>query len=141
MPGRPGEPVDEVVELAGHAGRDGSVESGGQPEEGGGVGGVRALPAGQHSGVLGAGDGMQPGQCRRVVHDPVAGGLPVVEVLQDQHPVVGGGAQKCGHHGRFGSGGETQRGQFAGVPLIGVGTVDDLLHHHRRPGRIHPPDP
>lgn len=63
----------------------------------------------------------------------------VVQMLQDQYPPAGIGAEQCGHHGRGGSRGEPQRCHLAGVSLLGVGTVDDLLHHRGYPGQLNAP--
>ena len=52
-------------------------------------------------------------------------------MLQHQHPLAGIGGQQGRRHGRFSSGGEPQGGHLAGIPLVGIRAVDDLLHHHR----------
>ncbi len=139
MPGCLAQSAHEVLEFAGHARREGNLKGRGQPEEGVDVGLVRASPRGKCSDVLRAGGGVQPGQCRCVVDDPVAGGASVVQTLQHQHPLAGVGGQQCGHHRCGSSSGEPQGGHLAGVSLVGVGAGDELLHHHLCFGQLNAP--
>ncbi len=75
VPGCPAEPVQQVREFTGRTVGDGcgDGECPGRPEEGGGVGRLRARPARQRTGVLGAGGGVQACERGGVADDPVGG--------------------------------------------------------------------
>lgn len=106
MPRRLVQPAEEFVEFGAQARWDGDLEGLGQGEEGGEVVAGRAGPGGQEADVLLGAGGVQPGQRRGVVDDPVARWWAVLQMLQDQHAAAGIGPQQCGYHSWLGAGGE-----------------------------------
>ncbi len=84
---------------------------------------------------------MEPRQRLGVVDHPVLARLLMFQVLQDQDSLVRISAEEHRHHRRVDPGRELQRGHLTGVPLGGIGRIDELLDHDGCSGQLHAPNP
>ncbi|WP_348652348.1 hypothetical protein [Streptomyces sp. Isolate_45] len=74
-----------------------------------------------------------------MVDDPVLARRPVIQVFEYEDARGGIDGQERGCHGSRRSGGEPQGGDLAGVPVVGLQAVDELLHHRRGARQLDPP--